>query len=286
MTASRTAGRGRAAGAAVLACVLGLPCAAARAEDKPLWELGAGLGVLSFNDYRGSSRRSDHVLPVPYFVYRGEIFKADRDGIRGELFDGEHARLNLSLSASVPVESRSGGLRSGMPDLKATVELGPSLELRLWTSADRRQRLELRLPARLALTVDGPPEDIGLVFSPHLNLDVDDPFGLSGWHLGVLAGPIYADRRNHGYFYDVAPRYATDTRPAYQSAGGYSGSQVLVAVSKRYPRFWVGGFVRYDDLHGAAFEDSPLVDAGSAWAAGAAVSWVFDESSVRVPADD
>lgn len=271
-------------GAALLlaACV---PFADAAGEDKPLWELGAGVGVLSFNEYRGSSQRSDHVLPVPYFVYRGEVFKADRDGIRGQLFDGENLRLNLSLAASVPVESRSSGLRSGMPDLDATVELGPSLEVRLWSSADRRQRLELRLPARLALTVTGPPRDIGMVFSPNLNLDVDDPFGFTGWHLGMLAGPIFADRRNHGYFYDVDARYENDTRPVFSAGGGYSGSQFLAALSKRFPTFWVGGFVRYDDLRGAAFRDSPLVDSDSSWAAGAAVTWIFGESTQRVAED-
>lgn len=264
------------------ACV---PFAGAAGEDKPLWELGAGVGVLSFNEYRGSSQRSGHVLPVPYFVYRGEVFKADRDGIRGQLFDGENLRLNLSLAASVPVESRSSGLRSGMPDLDATVELGPSLEVRLWSSADRRQRLELRLPARLALTVTGPPRDIGMVLSPNLNLDVDDPFGFAGWHLGMLAGPIFADRRNHAYFYDVDARYANDTRPVFSAGGGYSGSQFLVALSKRFPTFWVGGFVRYDDLRGAAFRDSPLVDSDASWAAGAAVTWIFGESTQRVAED-
>ncbi|HNK33316.1 MAG TPA: MipA/OmpV family protein, partial [Plasticicumulans sp.] len=60
----------------------------------------------------------------------------------------------------------------------------------------------------------------------------------------------------------------------------------LVAVSKRFPQFWVGGFARYDDLRGAVFEDSPLVDSRSSWAAGAAIAWVFDQSATRVPADD
>jgi len=255
------------------------------AEEKPLWEVGFGVGAVSFNEYRGSSRRSDYVLPVPYFVYRGEVFKADRDGIRGELFDSDIVKFNVSLGASLPVDSRGDSLRRGMPDLDATVELGPALEFRLWHSADQRQRLELRLPARLAVTAAGTPRDVGMVFSPNLNLDVDDPFGLQGWHLGMLAGPIFADRRNHAYFYDVSPRYASATRPTFTSGGGYSGSQFLVAVSKRFEQFWVGGFVRYDDLRGAVFADSPLVDSDSSWAAGVALAWVFDESTQRVPVE-
>jgi hypothetical protein len=34
---------------------------------------------------------------------------------------------------------------------------------------------------------------------------------------------------------------------------------LLAAVSKRYPKYWVGAFVRYDWLGDAKFEDSPLM---------------------------
>jgi hypothetical protein len=41
------------------------------AELLPLWEVGAGVGVLNLPDYRGAESRSNYVLPVPYFIYRG-----------------------------------------------------------------------------------------------------------------------------------------------------------------------------------------------------------------------
>ncbi|HET6720014.1 MAG TPA: MipA/OmpV family protein, partial [Rhodocyclaceae bacterium] len=41
------------------------PLAARAAEDLPLWELGVGLGGLSFPVYRGSDQRRDFLLPVP-----------------------------------------------------------------------------------------------------------------------------------------------------------------------------------------------------------------------------
>jgi hypothetical protein len=59
--------------------------------------------------------------------------------------------------------------------------------------------------------------------------------------------------------------------------------QFLVAVSKRYPKFWVGGFARYDTLRGAAFESSPLVTSKRYAAAGLGVSWIIGESAQRVP---
>jgi hypothetical protein len=59
----------------------------------------------------------------------------------------------------------------------------------------------------------------------------------------------------------------------------------LVSLSRRFPRFWVGGFARYDTLKGAAFEPSPLVRRDYAFMAGIAVAWVFAESSNKVEVD-
>lgn len=258
----------------------------AGAAEKPLWEFGLGVGAVSFPDYRGSDRQRLHPVPIPYLVYRGDFFKADRDGVRGVFFDSDRVELNVSLAASVPVNSDGNDARRGMPDLKPTIEIGPSLDITLWRSDDRRAKLDLRLPLRWATLVQGSPRDVGLVFSPRVNLDVRDPFGYTGWNLGLLTGPIYADARNNAYFYDVAPAYATASRPAYAAEGGYGGTQFIAALSKRYPRYWVGAFVRYDTLQGAVFDDSPLVQRDSAWAAGFGIAWMLGESSQRVPADD
>jgi outer membrane protein len=48
---------------------------------------------------------------------------------------------------------------------------------------------------------------------------------------------------------------------------------------------WVGGFVRYDSLNGAAFADSPLVKSRSYVAGGVGVAWVLGQSSERVKVD-
>jgi len=44
--------------------------------------------------------------------------------------------------------------------------------------------------------------------------------------------------------------------------------------------------VRYDQLRGAVFESSPLVTSKSYVAGGIAISWIFSESSQRVPVND
>jgi hypothetical protein len=55
-----------------------------------------------------------------------------------------------------------------------------------------------------------------------------------------------------------------------------------MSLTKRFPRYWVGGFLRYENISGAVFEDSPLVNRESALSVGLALSWVFGESSKRV----
>ncbi|MBK1723541.1 MipA/OmpV family protein [Thiocystis violacea] len=265
---------------ALLLAALSSPLAAQ--TEQPLWEAGLGATALAFPDYRGSDQQSSYLLPMPYFIYRGKIFQADRDGVRGILFDNRIAELNLSVSASLPVDSDGNDARSGMPNLDPTVEIGPALELHLWRSADRRRLLDLRLPVRKAITIDGGFRDAGLVFTPNLNLDIEDPLGASGWNLGLLVGAVYGNQRQHAYFYDVDPAFATADRPAYQSDGGYGGAKAIAALSKRFDRFWVGCFARYDWLGDAVFADSPLVRQDHAWAAGIGIAWILGQSTKTV----
>jgi outer membrane scaffolding protein for murein synthesis (MipA/OmpV family) len=255
----------------------------ARADDKPLWEVGLGLGAVAFEDYRGSSTSHAYPLPVPYIIYRGEFLQADRDGVRGKLFNQDWLEINVSGNLTTPV--RNDATRSGMPELRTTVELGPSFDFHLFKSSDARYRLDLRMPLRVAATVQSSPRWIGGTFTPRFNLDIVDPFGLAGWNLGLALGPEFADRRYDDYFYSVAPQYATPARPAYQAAGGYTGTQSLAALSKRFPKFWVGAYMRHDWLQGAAFEDSPLVQRRNYWSGGIGFAWMIGQSSrlVHVP---
>ena len=256
------------------------------ADEKPLWELGIGMSALSFPDYRGSDESNVFFIPFPYVVYRGTFLKADKDGVRGAFFDSDRVELNVSVGASVPVKSDDNHARQGMPDLQPTVEFGPSLDLNLWRTHDRRYKLDLRLPVRAAVTVLGGVDYVGWEFSPRLALDIADVAGLAGWNLGLLAGPIYGSERSHDYLYTVAPRYATADRPAFDADGGYAGSQLLMSVSKRYPKYWLGAFARWDSLAGAVFADSPLVRSENYFAAGFGFAWILKESSTLVEAED
>jgi outer membrane protein len=267
--------------AAALAVAAASP---ARADQKPLWELGLGAGMFVFNDYRGSDTTHAYPIPVPYFVYRGEIFKSDHEGLRGRLFSEDRVEFNLSINGTTPV--RNDSAREGMPDLKPTLELGGSLNIHLWRSSDQRFKLDLRLPARAALTIEASPRIIGVFVEPHIAFDIAQFRGADGWKLGLLAGPLFADHRYDGYFYTVAPQYATANRPAYEAHGGYAGTQTLLALTRRFPGYWCGLFVRHDMLGGASFASSPLVKTNSYWSGGFGVTWIIRQSSQSVASDE
>jgi outer membrane protein len=258
--------------------------ASSGAEEQPLWEAGLGIGAIAFPDYRGSDEMRIYPVPVPYFVYRGEFLKADRDGLRGELFDRDYVELSLSLNATIPVNSDDNAARRGMPDLRSTLEIGPSLDIHLWRSQDGLVRFDAILPLRAPITVESAPRSIGWVFAPRLNVDRANVAN-SGWNVGFGLGPVYADRRYHDYFYAVRPRYATTERPEYRAPGGFSGWHVLASLTKRYPTYWVGAYVRYDALGDAVFADSPLVTSRSSIAGGFGIAWMIGQSKRLVAVD-
>ena len=75
------------------------------AKEAPLWEFGLGAGAIAFQDYRGSDTTHAYPLPVPYVVYNGKFLKADRDGVRGTLFNQDWLEINLSFNLTTPVRS-------------------------------------------------------------------------------------------------------------------------------------------------------------------------------------
>lgn len=264
------------AGCSVAAALVLLYAAAARAEQ-PLWELGFGVGALHLPHYRGSAQSHDWLLPVPYFVYRGDILRADRNGARALLFADDRFDIDLSLAASAPTRSRDNQARAGMRDLSPTLEIGPNLNLTLARGAG--WKLDARLPLRAVVALGANPAGLGWTASPVINLDLD----WQRWNVGLQGGPLAATRRNHAYFYSVGPADATPARPAYDAPGGGAGWRVLASASRRVGDFWLAGFVRHDSVAGAAFDPSPLVTQQRHVSYGVALSWIFKVSQQHVP---
>ena len=257
------------------------------AEEKPRWELGFGIGPLVSPDYRGSDESRVYYLPLPYIIYRGDFLKVDRRGIYSRVYESGRVVIELSVDAGVPVDSSKNEARRDMPDLDAVFELGPSFEVCLWRRCDGERKLQFRVPVRALFSTDfGSVDGRGGLINPHINFDMKNIGPGGGWSLGISAGPLYATEGYHDYYYEVAPQYATATRPAYDARGGYSGSRMTLGLSKRFRHTWVGAFARYDNLNGAAFEDSPLMRVGHSFMAGFGVAWIFAQSEHLVEVDD
>lgn len=250
-------------------------------KQLPLWELGVGVATLRLPDYRGSDQATDYAVPLPYFVYRGQWLRADREGARAVLFDAQHLEVDLSLAAAAPV--RHNPAREGMADLAPRVEFGPSANIEFWRSADRSHKVELRAPVRAAYALEHPLRGVGWTFNPNLNLDLR---GIgAGWDLGLESGAVFGDRRFHNYLYGVAASEATPQRPAFEARAGYAGWLARAGISRHFERTWVGAFIRYDSVRGAVFAPSPLVKSEQNWTLGFAASWILSVSDRLVAAD-
>ena len=256
----------------------------ALAYHQPLWELGIGAGALNAPYYRGSKKGDIYAIPFPYIIYRGDLVKVDRDeGIRARLFESERVRISLSVAGSVPVPDSNDNARANMPGLDPLVEFGPALSVRIWDDPNTHENLELKFPFRTALSVGNPiMEYQGLIASPYFNYAKKIGQNNALWSFNTSIGPIFASEGYHDYFYQVKPKYVTEERPEYHPKGGYSGSRITFTVS-RTSRYWsLGLLARYDDLRGAEFADSPVVETKDYLLFGMAVSWIFTTSNTMV----
>jgi outer membrane scaffolding protein for murein synthesis (MipA/OmpV family) len=123
-------------------------------------------------------------------------------------------------------------------------------------------------------------DGVGWIFQPNLYFEIKD--ALDGWKFGLFSSVIYTDRKYNQYFYAVDAEFATPQRPAYSAGAGYGGPQFIASLSRRFPAFWVGGFVKWDSVANAVFSDSPLVTTKRNFSSGLAFAWIFQESIEKV----
>ena len=263
----------------VVTLALTMAAAPARA-DRPLWELGIGAGWLHLPHYRGSDQSRDWLLPIPYFIYRGEVFRADREGARAMLLDQkEGVDIDISAAVNTPTRSQDNRAREGLANLAPTVELGPSLNYALARAPG--WQLDVRVPARAVFTVERKRGLIGWTANPELHLATT----ISGWDVRLQGGPVFNSRAYNQYFYDVLPAEARPGRQAYRAPGGAAGWVGTLSASRRLGPVWIGIYTQADALNGAAFESSPLVRQRTNISVGIGMSWVFKESTARAKDD-
>lgn len=244
-----------------------LPCTTIRAEKLPLWEVGIGIGALHQPYYVGTDETRTFAFPVPLPVYRGDIFKSDERGLRASLFDNDRFKLDLSLEFNLAIDSDDVDLREGMDDIDSMLQIGPSLKVTL--AETENSRWELNFPVRANFAIDSDNiEASGFTFSPNVAYFMDFHWGITQWRAGVSLGPQFGSHKYQNVYYGVDSEFETTNRPRYIADSGYSGSRLQMTLRSRDEnRLWVW-FLRYENIDGAKFENSPLVETNNAISVG------------------
>jgi outer membrane scaffolding protein for murein synthesis (MipA/OmpV family) len=221
-------------------------------------ELGLAGGGQYLADYRGSDEYHETGLPFPIFHYRGERIRVDRRGIRGDLLSDRSWQLNVSGEVSLNGGSDDNERREGMSELDSAFEVGPSLDIALDGDVEVDGWM-IRLPLRSVFTVGSDGIDyIGYVFNPMLVHSIDK--GAYSWRVSNSVGGLWGSERFHDYYYQVDPQFVRSDRAEYDAESGFSGYYFRSTISKRSGDWRYGMSLRYDNLSGAVFNDSPLVE--------------------------
>ncbi len=239
------------------------------------WDAGLGMASLSFPAYRGSSVRENLALPIPIVSFTSEKFSLGRGGAKVDVYDTRLVHFNLSAAGSLPVNSDDVPLRSGMPDLNSSIELGPVLIVTIpcwkgWTCLQETQ-------ARGVIASDFKQvETIGWTLHPRISVRRNAPStDIHRHEFEFTAGPVYATRRYHEYFYSVAPEYATAERPAYQARSGFSGWRFSLTHVYEFGNFGIYSYASYDNMRDTAFVDSPLLETKDYILGGVMMRWLL-----------
>jgi len=257
--------------------------AAISPDSEPVWEIGVFGGAIRLPHYRGSGNYDFYAVPIPFLIYRGEILEVEREGARGIFWKRPWGELNFSLNGNPPV--KDDDLREEMPDLDPLVEIGPAFRL-YFLNEKPGTRLYLKLAVRGAFSVDTKdlgPSYAGLRGGLSLVLSDYKPGTGSPWEFGGSIGIDFANYKYNGYFYDVTDEQVIPGRNAYSSSGGYGGFSFSAFASRKITRTlnW-GFFMRWDNVNGAVYEDSPMVSENNNFLVGTALIWTFAESEKKV----
>lgn len=259
----------------VMAVVLACPVFAHAQEA--LWEVGVAGFAASTPAYPGSEDSSRRGLAVPFFIYRGEVLRADQGGIGARLVKNERFEFDVGLAASLPARSDDVAARAGLPDLGTLVEFGPRVKIRL-VQFSPASRLRLDLPLRTVIEARSGFRTQGFTFEPKLVYELRGPQGL--WSFDANVGLVMGDRKINRYFYEVRPEYATATRPAYEADAGLMLVRTGISGSRQINRdLRVFGFVRADSYASAANRDSPLMKRDTGTSFGGGFAWTIKRSS-------
>jgi outer membrane scaffolding protein for murein synthesis (MipA/OmpV family) len=250
----------------------------------PLWEAGVGAAAFSTPAYPGADDRSNRGLVLPFLIYRGQVLRADQNGVGARLLNTDKLELDVGFAGSLPAHADDVDARRGMPDLGTLVEFGPRIKYR-FADLGEQGRMRFELPLRAVIEARGGLRRQGWTMEPRL---VWEKRGEAArWTVEAQLGAVFGDRRINRYFYEVQPQYVAADRPAYQADSGLMLVRTgLFAAWRMSPDLRLFGFVRYESYSGAANQDSPLMRRSTGASVGMGFAWTLARSQSRARGAD
>jgi MipA family protein len=245
--------------------------------NRPLWEAGVSAIGVSSPAYPGADERVSRALPLPWFIYRGPIFRADGDTVGARVVKTRTIEFDVGFAAALGASSEDVKVREGMPDLGFQFEFGPRMRVNLARpTADSIVRLDL--PLRGVFEIEDGIKNRGVAFEPRISY-ADRNIG-GGFGLNASAGVVIGDRKYNEFLYGVPSRFATPTRAAYRAKSGVITPRLQLALSHSLTDdLRVFAFTRYDFSGSGANTDSPLHVKNGGASYGLGVVWTLGRSS-------
>jgi outer membrane scaffolding protein for murein synthesis (MipA/OmpV family) len=250
------------------------------AGKPPLWELGGFTVAVSQQAYPGSDQQINRALALPFFIYRGEFLRVDRDTAGLRAIKTSNFELDIGVAGAFGGDTTELEARRGMPKLGTLVEAGPRVR---WNFAEAPGwgRWRVELPLRAVFDLSDHATHRGLSFEPKV---VFDSRPVTGWFYGASVSAVLADQPLARTFYDVTPAQATAQRAAYSAKSGLVSWRLATSISRSLSPDWrLFGFARLDTVAGAANEDSPLVrqKTGASVGVGLVYTWTRSAQTAR-----
>jgi MipA family protein len=261
---------------AIVGGILLTTALAAQAQQPklPLWEVGGVMFGVSQQAYPGSDQNILRGLPLPYFIYRGDVLRADEERMGLRALTTADVELDFDFAGAFGSSGGDIEARQGMPDLGTLVEVGPRLKWHLGQAAGGRWMAEF--PLRAVFDLSDGMASRGFSFEPGLQYARFSPVGVA-YRVGLSA--LIGNRRHNDVFYTVAPEYATAERPTYASSSGLIAWRLGVSAGMPLNADWrLFGFARLNTVAGAANQDSPLVRRDHGASVGLGVTWTWMRS--------
>lgn len=253
---------------------------------RPRIEIGAAAGFFYLPDYPGADESHSRILPVPYFIYRGNVVRAEREGgIRTRFYRAEKFEFDLSFDAAFPVNSAQNNARQGMEDLDWIGEIGPRFIYHIFDTP--KMKLDFYLPLRVVASTDFTRVDNrGAVVNPEFAFR-RRALGRDDVAIAAYLGMTIASQRLMDYFYTIDAQYATPTRPQYRAEPGELATNASVFLVKELPHkitLFAGN--SWNFYGNAKNRLSPLLRDRETVSYSLGVVWRFYESDEREGDDD